>query len=105
MAYRKPWTGGAKAYPEIDSLADLPAATYRKRNTFIAHIPRGDAEVDALPCATCSQPLGGPAEGSDKVDRWTTITISPRAKRYVLQHYVCSWQTLMTDILRLGRAM
>lgn len=105
MTYRKPWTGGAKAYPEIDSLADLEAACYRKRNRFMLHIPRGDAEVDASPCVTCGLRLDEPAPGSKSPDRWTTGTVAPKARRIALQHYACSWQTLLTDVFALGRAM
>ena len=103
--YRGPWQHGAKGYPEADSIEALRDGAKRKRNTFIVHLNH-DGFGD-LPCASCGIALrdiyaanpGGPLA---KQDKWGTGTYFPKRKRLVVQHYYCSWQTLMSQVLRLG---
>jgi hypothetical protein len=99
-AFRKPWQNGAKAYHEADTLEALREGMKRKRNSTMVHLSHSG--FGDLPCATCGVPLSGEyADG--KTDKWGTGTYYPKTKRLVVQHYYCSWQTLMQDVLKLGR--
>lgn len=109
MTYRKPWTGGAKAYPEADTFADLAEGMKRKRKVQMVHMPN-DGEAGLEKCATCGVRLrmkyaankGGPKTQQDKFSTWTYY---PAKKVAVGQHYGCSWLTLMQDVYALGKKM
>jgi hypothetical protein len=99
-AFRAPWTHGARAYFEADTFDAMREGMKRKRITHYVHMPHG-SEADALPCYVCGRLLGEQAEGSNKVDLYSTWTWSPRHKQAVNGcHYVCSWTALFALIPR-----
>lgn len=95
--YRKPWTGGAKAYPEADDLAGVAASMYRRRNRYLLHVRNSTPEIGKRLCPTCGLRLDAP-QGYSKPDEFSTWHIDPKARTAVAQHYVCSWQTLFNQI-------
>lgn len=99
-AFRKPWEHGAKAYYEADTLEALKEGAKRKRNPFMVHLSLEG--FGHLPCGTCGIPLAD-EYGDGQRDTWGTGHYSPKAKRLGVQHYYCSWQTLMDQVFRLGR--
>ena len=97
MAYRNPWTGGAKAYPEADTFADLWEGVKRKRKSLLVHMPN-DGEAGDILCASCGIKLRDIGPDASKPDQWSTWTVYPREKKAVAQHYYCSWGSLMQEI-------
>ena len=111
-AFRKPWTFGAKAYHEADTLPALAEGFKRARKLQYVHMPLQGLKggVDKLPCACCGVALGdkyavNPGEEPSVVDNYATVQYDPRTKRAALMHYYCSWGVTMNRILQLGRAL
>lgn len=109
-AYRAPWTHGAKAYPEADSLDAMWNGIKRKRKALTVHVSH-DAVGD-LPCACCGRPLGGeyplnPGEPKMVIDRlgYAYCDVNPRTKVARLCHYYCAWGMTLSQVIRLGRAI
>lgn len=108
-AFRKPWTHGAKAYPEADTFAALAEGAKRKRKAFLVHMPN-DGEAGLRPCAVCGIALRDPyavnaGEAPSKTDTYSTWDYNPRTRRAVGMHYYCSWSALMRAVLDMGRVM
>lgn len=103
--YRKPWTEGAHAYPEVDSVKGVEQSMYRKRNGFTAITRQGKPLYERGKCAVCGGPLKGlyTAGGSavSKPDSYAFVDVSPKARTYVLKHYYCAWQMTMEGIVAL----
>lgn len=89
--YRKPWTNGAKAYPEVDTKAGMKAAIYRKRNAFEAIVRPGTPLYRTQKCAICGEALST-EEG------YAFVSLSPKAKTATFKHYNCAWTALFTQI-------
>lgn len=107
-AYREPWTFGAKAYAEADTLEALAEGMKRKRKLQIVHL--NNATLGHLECACCGIPVGdpypvNPGEEATRTDKWATGKYSPRTRTLVAMHYYCSWGALLNDVFRLGRAI
>lgn len=107
-AFRKPWTHGAKAYEEADSLPALREGLKRARKSRLVKVAR-DAVAD-LPCAVCGIPLGDPYAANkggptDHVDKAAFLSgdYDPRSGTFVPLHYYCSWGVLMDAVVRLHR--
>lgn len=101
-AYREPWQHGAKAYPEADNLEALREGTKRKRKHLMVHLAHEG--FGHLPCASCGIPIGDKyGDHLNHQDKWGTGHYFPKTKRLVVQHYYCSWGTLMNEVIRLGR--
>jgi hypothetical protein len=98
--FRNPWQNGAKAYPEADTLEALREGMKRKRKSTIVHLSHEG--FGNMPCATCGTALSA-EYGDGHSDRWGTGTYYPSTKRLIVQHYYCSWQTIMNDVVKLGR--
>lgn len=107
--YREPWQGGARAYPEADSLRHLAEAAKRKRKPFDVLV-RG---IGAEPCASCGIALQDPYHVNpgeartvqDDGARGYRVVYYPRSRRWVARHYYCSWGALMADVVALGRML
>lgn len=104
--FRKPWEGGAKAYPQADTFAALRAGLRRRRKTTVVHMPN-EGEAGAEPCATCGVALRdayavNPRDTRTAVDDYSTWTWLPGRGLYG-QHYYCSWRSIMADAMRLTR--
>lgn len=102
-AFRKPWTHGARAYEEADSLEAMRAGLKRARKDRKVYITNRD-EVAHLPCAACGIPLGDPypvnkGSAHTSVDRHLAVDYSPRTGRIVPLHYYCSWGVLLTQVM------
>lgn len=108
-AYRKPWTHGAKAYPQADSLDAMVAGTKRARNPLTVHVAWSG--LTDVKCACCGGALDeaycAPGMSTDVVDStgYAYVDYDPRTKRAVVRHYYCAWAGTMTEVLDLGRAM
>ena len=101
--FRKPWTHGAKAYEEADSLEDLVAGLRRARNSRRVYV-HGDA-IGHLPCVHCGIPLADPYpvnpgdtrlrtdKGPDYSGRYF-----PKRKAFVPEHYYCGWGALLAPV-------
>lgn len=107
--YREPWTGGAKAYPEADTIAALWAGTARKRKPLTVHVAH--AALAGVPCAGCGQPLDGPYvlnAGEERTVRdelgYAYVDVNPRAGTATAHHYYCAWGRTMTEVMKLRRA-
>lgn len=94
--FRKPWTGGAKAYHEADTLADALEG-FRRARTVKHFILTGT--TDDPPCAGCGRPLSDdPAEIESY--RGNRCEYLPRTKEIVAYHYVCGWDATLTAIAK-----
>lgn len=109
-AFRKPWHDGAKAYIQADTLDALREGMKRCRNSAVVTIHR-DA-IGHLPCARCGVALDQPYilnEGEDKRvtddGEFLRGTYFPRNRTFVPYHYYCGWSMLMTEVIRMGRAL
>jgi hypothetical protein len=105
-AFRKPWTHGAKAYHEADSLAAIRDGLGRLRKplTVLIHHERG--ALAGVPCAACGKALDGPyLDDSDHVDRYAMVDVDPRSKTYVTRHYYCAWGAVMNKVMKLREVM
>lgn len=105
-AFRRPWEHGAKAYHQADNLEALREGMKRKRKWEIVHLSHEG--FGHLPCASCGIPVGDPYpvnEGDTvlRQDDSATGHYFPKTKRLVVQHYYCSWGTLMNQVIQLGR--
>lgn len=96
--YRKPWEGGAHAYPEADNMAGVKASLYRRRKPYMLHVSNHTKAVGNRPCDTCGIPLAQVGKDATTVDKWSTWHIDPRTKRATAEHYACSWMSLLTKI-------
>lgn len=110
--YREPWTHGAYAYPQADTLKDMWDGVRRKRKPLTVHVSH--ESIGDTPCAACGHPLSGPypVNPGDPPDKWTTDTtgyayldVDPRARIAVARHYYCAWGATMARVLELGRIL
>lgn len=104
--YRNPWEHGAKAYPEADTPEALREGAKRKRKPLMVHLAHEG--FGHLPCATCGIALRDPYAANQDgpkvhTDQWGTGHYNPRTKVLIVQHYYCSWSTLMGKVIALGR--
>lgn len=110
-AYRKPWTFGAKAYPEADNLAAIVTGTKRARNPLTVRVPHAGL-VDER-CACCGLALDAEYPVSpnqpDTLVRdesgMAMVDYDPRTKRAIVRHYYCAWAGTIGEVLDLGRRM
>lgn len=103
-AFRKPWTHGAKAYPEADTFEALKESMKRKRKPYLVHMTNA-GEAGEKPCASCGVPLREPYQvdpdsPKTRVDDNSTWHVDPRSKRAYGQHYYCSWGSLMGRLMK-----
>lgn len=98
---RKPWTHGAAAYHEADSIEGILAGLGRIRNPFTALIRHETHGVDGVPCAVCGLDLAGPSPGRDVPDTYAMVDVNPRTKRCVAKHYYCAWGGVMEKVMEL----
>lgn len=110
-AYREPWTNGAKAYPEADSMADLWRGVRRKRSPLTVLVSHDT--IGREPCAHCGIALadpyavhpGEPPTHTDSLP-YAWVDVDPRKRVAVARHYYCAWaSTTMSALIALGRAM
>ncbi len=97
MGFRKPWTGGARAYHEADTLADALEGFKRVRTTkhFIL-----TGTTDDPPCVGCGAPLSeDPANLASY--RGNRCIYYPRSKSIEASHYVCAWGSTLTAIAKI----
>ena len=97
----KAWTGDNRtAYDRVDDL-DRIAEGYKRCRTakhFIASDEAlGRTEVD---CPVCGKRVEARTEDEYSGNRGI---YHPRAKRYVVAHYVCAWTDLLGKIAEYGR--
>lgn len=108
MSYRPPWTAGAKAYPQADTMADVWEGVRRKRNRLTVHVAH--AGLKGVMCAGCGHALDGPYPVNDgeeptHVDRlgYAYVDVNPRAGTALARHYYCAWGAVMANVLALHR--
>lgn len=107
--YRKPWTNGAKAYPEADTLADVVESMKRKRKSYTILVSHEG--VAGMPCAACGYPLDGeyplnPGEPKMVRDNGRAYCdVNPTRKTAVIRHYYCAWGHTMKMVLDVGRML
>ena len=100
-AFRLPWHDGAKAYPEADTFAAAKEGLKRRRKSLIFHMTN-TGEAGNSTCVVCARLLSEPAEGSTKIDPWSTWDYSPATKNVRNgRHYICSWGSLMNALLKI----
>jgi hypothetical protein len=110
-AYRAPWTHGAKAYPEADTLDAMWQGVARKRSPLTVHVAH--AGLVGQCCAGCGLPFDAPYPVSPHqpdeltVDRlgYAYVDVSPRKGEAVARHYYCAWGAVMADVMKLRRAV
>lgn len=108
-AYRKPWTHGAKAYPQADSLAAMVDGTKRCRKPLTVHVAH--AGLVGEKCAGCGGAFDADytAPGMTGTTRdelgYAYVDYDPRTKRAVARHYYCAWAGVMDQVLDLARRM
>jgi len=98
--FRKPWEHGAAAYHEADTFDAATEGFKRVRTVKMFHMPAG-SEADERECVTCHGKLGEPSKlqgSSGKPDLASTWHYVPKRGIIGGQHYICSWQTLLTAI-------
>lgn len=100
---RKPWTHGAKAYHEADSLGDIVNGLGRLRRPLTVLIHHSGHGLDGVPCASCGGDLAGPYGDDDRVDSYSMVDVNPRTKQTVARHYYCAWGMTMNEVVRLSR--
>jgi len=90
----KPWTGDNRtAYDRIDDLTTV-VADYkgcRRAQHFIA--TPGALEARPTKCPTCTAQVK-PEDGNRGI-------YDPKSKRFVVQHYACAWESLLTTIAKI----
>jgi hypothetical protein len=108
MSYREPWTSGAKAYPQADTMDDLWEGVRRKRKPLTVHVRH--TGLAGIPCAGCGLPLDGPyavnaGEPATHVDRlgYAYVDVKPRTGTAIARHYYCAWGAVMADVMKLTR--
>jgi len=110
-AFRKPWTHGAKAYAQADTLAAMIEGMKRCRKPDTVHVAH--AGLVGVTCACCGLPLDSPYPVSptqpDSIVQddlgYAYVDYNPRTKRAVVRHYYCAWAGTIQEVLDLGRAM
>lgn len=106
-AFRAPWTAGAKAYPQADTIAALADGMRRRRKPLTVHVAM--AAVADQPCACCGLPMSGEYEVNrgegdmHRDDEWAYADCDPRSKTFVLRHYYCAWGILLGDVMKLAQ--
>lgn len=97
--FRKPWTDGAKAYHEADTIADAIAGFRRVRT--VKHFILTGTTDDPI-CSGCGETLSNdPAESENY--RGNRCEYDPRTKSVVAFHYTCGWGRTLTAIANLRR--
>jgi hypothetical protein len=95
------------AYVIADDLDALRVAVKRKRNRGIGKV----RNADGLTCVACGIAITdpypvNPGEAKTRTDKGPfTVHFDPRAKRFAPMHYLCSWGSLLSDVLKMGRAI
>jgi hypothetical protein len=88
--------GNGWAYWKVERLADLPAATKRRRNSFHFILTAGGlAEHGDATCVYCHNAI---TEGDDQGNN-IYGEYNPRTRRAKLWHYTCGWGALLHDVI------
>lgn len=106
--FRKPWDGGAYAYPEADSFADAHEGFKRKRTSVLFHMPNTGEAGQEL-CASCGIKLADPypvnaynGRGQTSTDKWSSWNWDAKRKAVTGgMHYGCSWGSLLTELAKI----
>lgn len=106
--FREPWTHGARAYREADTMEALERGMRRKRNIDTVLMPM--EAVGHLDCMYCGGKLGEPYEvnkgqGDLTTDQTGRVEYHPRKKEARPYHYYCGWGATMKSVLDYGRAI
>lgn len=106
--YREPWTGGAAAYPEADTLDALWAGVARKRRPLIVHVRH--TGLPEVPCARCGIHLDkpypvNPGDTDLVTDErgFAYVDVDPTKGEAIPRHYYCAWGATMSEVLKLRR--
>lgn len=93
-AFRKPWTDGARAYHEADTV-EAAIEGFKRVRTVKDFILTNGGAAD-LTCAGCGEGFDGDAYAE----------YHPRTKTVTdVRHYVCRWTDTLQRVEDLGRAM
>jgi hypothetical protein len=93
-------------YDVFNSIADAKAKYKRCRT--VKHFILSDAAiasraVASKPCAHCGKPIGEFPDDEPEGYRGNRCEYFPRAKKVVLLHYTCAWESLFNRIYDVAR--
>lgn len=95
--FRKPWSEGARAYHEADTLADALEG-FKRARTVKSFILTGT--TDDPPCAGCGAPLSDdPARLAGY--RGNRCTYHPRTRGIEARHYTCAWGSTLEAVAKI----
>jgi hypothetical protein len=104
-AYREPWTHGAYAYPQADTIDAAAHGVRRKRKPLTVHVAHSGLTGRA--CDRCGNALDAPypVNADDPPDQWHTdrggyayVDIDPHTGRYTIRHYYCAWTSTLAAV-------
>jgi hypothetical protein len=101
--FRKPWTDGAKAYHEADTLDAMWAGIKRMRKPLTVHVSH-DA-LHGVVCAGCGHDVTGPNPDGKIDNGHAYVDADPKTRSALAYHYVCAWGATMNKVYELGRIL
>lgn len=88
--FRKPWTNGACAYVEVDTIKDAIQGFKRARLLQMFIITDKGVMNKKFTCAVCQKPVT--VKTGNRCDYY------PREKKVLIMHYACAWSNLLHEI-------